>query len=391
MRTNKKASTTTEPLALYLPSVGSSGKFGFGGTERVAVTLAREFVEAGLAVDLLLNVTHPGSSAEVDQRVRIVDLKCRQRPWVAVFKLIAYRWRRRPSVVLSFMPGCNSLNVVSSWLGPRTSKAVISERSTRTIALESRKTVEGPILLHGLCRVTYPWASAIIGCSEGVAKNVRNAYPKMSEKVVGIPNPVEPSVHNATTVSHPWLGDPRIPCIIAIGRLHAVKDPLTLLLTVARIRQRREVRLLVFGDGPLRLQIEAEIKRLELQDAVQLLGQRSDVRSYLSQADLFLHTARWEGFGVVIAEALAEGVPVVSTDCAGPTEILDSGRFGRLVPIGDVDALAAAALQALDETRNPDRLRQRAATFAPDTIANEYLNVLYRAISGAEIHSGPLT
>lgn len=367
-----------QPLAIFLPGLGRDGLGG--GAERVAVTLAHEFVEAGHRVDLVLSVTHPSSSVEVDPRVRIIDLRCR-RLWTSLPRLVAYRWRERPRAILSMMPLANSLNVLSAWLGPPRSRAVLSERNMQSIALDAGFAAEGTRLLHPVCRLTYPRAAGIIGCSEGVAERVRAVYPSVAERTIGIPNPIAPAEPRTAEPPHEWLTDTSTPCLVAVGRLHVQKDPTTLLRTVARVRDSRPVRLLVLGDGPMRPEVERAITHLGLEDAVRLLGHRTDVRRHVAHADLMLHTARWEGFGLVLVEALAEGVPVVSTDCAsGPSEILDGGRYGRLAPVGDVESLATAVLATLDAPPDPATLVARAAEFSPPVIAARYLEAIERAI-----------
>lgn len=370
-------------IALFLPGLGAAGLGG--GAERVAVTLAREFVEAGHPVDLVLSVTHPSSLAEVDPRVRIVDLGCR-RLWTSLPRLVAYRWRERPAAVLSFMPLANSLNVVSAGLGPPGSHAILTEHNARSIALDPSFTAEGTRLLHPICKVTYPRAAAIIGCSEGVAVRVREVYPTAADRTLGIPNPVTPAATRAVGPPHPWLGDCSVPCLIAIGRLHEQKDPITLLRTVARVREARPVRLLILGDGPMRSEVEGAIVDLGLADDVRLLGHQTDVRAYLAHADLMLHTPRWEGFGLVLIEALAEGIPVVSTDCeSGPAEILQGGRYGRLAPVGDVASLARAVIETFDAPTDRAQLIARASEFSPPVIGRRYLEAIGRAINGEPI------
>jgi len=372
--------TTCSPIAIYLPGLGRNGLRG--GAERVAVTLAREFVEAGHRVDLVLSVTHPSSSVEVDPRVRIVDLRCR-RLWTSLPRLIAYRYRERPRAILSLMPLANSLNVLSAWLGPPGSRAVLSERNMESIALDADFSAEGTRLLHPICRLTYPRAAGIIACSEGVAERVRSVYPTVADRIIGILNPVAPAELRMEEPPHRWLGDREVPCLIAVGRLHEQKDLPTLLRTVARVREDRSVRLLILGDGPMRSDVEHAVAELGLTNDVCLLGHRTDVRRYLAHADLMLHTAQWEGFGLVIAEALAEGVPVVSTDCpSGPSEILAGGRYGRLAPVGDDEALARAVLATLDDRPDAALLVARAREFSPPVIAARYLDAIERAIRG---------
>jgi glycosyltransferase involved in cell wall biosynthesis len=365
------------PIAIHLPGIGRDGLGG--GAERVAVTLAGEFVRAGRPTDLVLSVVHPGSSREVPPGVRIIDLNSR-RLWTALPGLIAYRWRERPRVVLSLMPLANALNVLSAAVAPRGARAtVLSEQNARSIALDWRFDTEGTRLLHPVCRATYRRAGAVVGCSEGVAERVRVAYPSLGARVVGIPNPVEASMGRMEAPPHPWLGDPKTPCLVGLGRLHEQKDHLTFLRTLERVRQVRSVRALLIGEGPMRGAVEAEILRLGLEDHVRLLGYVPDPRRFLAWADLLLHTALWEGLPVVLLEALAEGVPVVSTDCpTGPREILDGGAFGYLAPTGDDEALASAVLAALEEPRDSSRLRARAEDFSPAVIARRYLDVIDR-------------
>jgi glycosyltransferase involved in cell wall biosynthesis len=102
----------------------------------------------------------------------------------------------------------------------------------------------------------------------------------------------------------------------------------------------------------------------------------------LSQASALVLSSRWEGFGLVLVEALACGCPVISTDCrSGPREILDGGRFGTLVPVGDPDALARAMEMRNSAGSDPSQLRKRAEAFRVESVAERYLEVLKRAAS----------
>jgi glycosyltransferase involved in cell wall biosynthesis len=112
-------------------------------------------------------------------------------------------------------------------------------------------------------------------------------------------------------------------------------------------------------------------------DRVIIAGFHPDPTPFYKTADLFVLSSDYEGFGNVIVEALACGTPVVSTDCpSGPGEILDSGRYGRLVPVGDAPALAGAMAAALDDTPDRDALIRRSDDFAPDVAARKYLDRL---------------
>ena len=133
-------------------------------------------------------------------------------------------------------------------------------------------------------------------------------------------------------------------------------------------------KLTILGEGVLRPDLEALIKILGISNRVSLPGFVLDPVPWFRTADLFVLSSSWEGLPTVMIEALECGVPVVSTDCpSGPAEILDNGRYGRLVPVGDATALAAAIQASLQELHDHDTLRRRAQDFAVPMIADQYL------------------
>ena len=135
--------------------------------------------------------------------------------------------------------------------------------------------------------------------------------------------------------------------------------------------------LCILGEGSERTALETQVHALGLEGRVLLPGYKSDPAPYYARADLFVLSSDHEGFGNVIVEALDHGVPVVSTDCpSGPREILQEGKYGTLVPVGDVDALAQAMLATLHAPHDPAALKARARDFAVDTIADQYLDHL---------------
>ena len=144
--------------------------------------------------------------------------------------------------------------------------------------------------------------------------------------------------------------------IVSIGRLTWQKGFDILLEAFAKIRGRHSSwDLKIFGDGPLRQDLEALRDRLGLADSVKLLGQVNDPMIHLHQADLFVMASRYEGFPIVLCQAMACGLPVIYTDCpTGPREIISNGIDGILVPNRDVDSLA----QALDHLISNEEQRK---------------------------------
>jgi glycosyltransferase involved in cell wall biosynthesis len=133
--------------------------------------------------------------------------------------------------------------------------------------------------------------------------------------------------------------------------------------------------LVILGEGPLRGRLLEQARELGVNERVYLPGFVSDPMRVLKNSSLFVLSSRWEGFGNVLVEALATGVPVVSTDCPGaPRSLLRGGALGHLVPVDEPDALARAITEALHSPRGTreDRL-ERARDFAAPVIARRYL------------------
>lgn len=172
--------------------------------------------------------------------------------------------------------------------------------------------------------------------------------------------------------------------IVSIGRLSVEKDQLTLVEAMARLPGGLNARLVLVGDGPLRARIEQAIKRLGLGARITLAGFDRDPFSWLLRAELAVCCSLFEGLGNAIIEALACGTPVVSTDCPfGPREILDGGRFGGLVPVGDPGALATAIQASLGHKPERKTLQARASNYTAGAAAMEF----ERIIAGLPMHS----
>ncbi len=162
----------------------------------------------------------------------------------------------------------------------------------------------------------------------------------------------------ATAQPHPPLPAP--PYVATVGRLDPIKGFDTLIRAHARAVQRLPHRLMILGGGPLEAELRQLTVELGVESSVLLAGHVANPHPHVAAANLFVLSSRSEANGsLALLEALAHGTPVVSTDCQfGPRDVLLEGRLGKLVPVDDIDALAAAITQHLED---PDELRDRAA------------------------------
>lgn len=226
-----------------------------------------------------------------------------------------------------------------------------------------------------LSRLVRSRTTRAIAVSQGVGRDLgARGFPASQIAVINNPLPTQLTPSRAT---YSWLAELAAmgdgPVIVTAGRLVPVKDHHTLIAAFAQLRARRPARLVIFGEGPLEAELRAQAIALGVDQSVLLPGYVNDPAACYGVADLFVLSSTSEGFGNVLIEAMAEGVPVVSTDAPhGPREILVDGRFGPLVPVGQAAALADAMEQVLDSPPAPQLLRDRAADFGIDLIADRY-------------------
>ncbi|MGE0371534.1 MAG: glycosyltransferase, partial [Gammaproteobacteria bacterium] len=177
---------------------------------------------------------------------------------------------------------------------------------------------------------------------------------------------------------HPWLEEAAgPPVILGMGRFTEQKDFATLIRAFARLRAGRACRLMLLGRGRLQAEYEALATRLGVTADIAFPGFAENPYSYLARARLFVLSSAWEGSPNALTEALALGVPVVSTDCpSGPRELLAAGRYGTLVPVADDAALARAMAATLDGPLPAAELRLAAADYTVEASARAYLTAL---------------
>jgi glycosyltransferase involved in cell wall biosynthesis len=172
--------------------------------------------------------------------------------------------------------------------------------------------------------------------------------------------------------------------LLAVGRLSPEKDFATLIQAAKLVRQQRPVRLIIIGEGPRRPELERLRQELELDHAVDMPGWMDNPFALMSRAALVVQSSTYEGLPTVLVEAMACGTPVVATRCSGGSvEILEDGRLGRLVPVGDPAALAAAIESSLQESPPVEALRRRAGDFTIERAVGAYRRILFGSPSGA--------
>ncbi len=362
----------TNKLAIYLPSLGG------GGAEKVMVTLANAFAGRGLQVDMVLAQAEGPYLEQVAGDVTIVNLDASGAA-ASLPGLVRYLRRERPCALLSALNYANVVALLARKLAGVATRVVVSERS---VISEEAMIYRGMThkVVYLLVRLFYPWADGIITVSHSAAHSLSHFAAIPLSAITPIYNPfhLEEMQHLAAQpLSHPWFAPGEPPVVLSAGRLSQQKDQHSLISAFARVRTSRRIRLMLLGEGRLRSALENHARTLGLSDDdIAMPGFVENPFPYMRRAALFALTSRLEGLPGVLVQAMACGTPVVATDCPGGSrEILEDGRWGRLVPVGDVETLAAAIEATLDEPVHPNGL-QRVRDFSAEQAVDAYLDVL---------------
>lgn len=363
--------TRTQSLAIYLPDLSG------GGAERLHLSLAPLFLQAGLDVTLLLDQRKGALAAQVPEGIRVVELGA-ERQIKAVFKLARYLRNNRPDVLISNMEHMNVMAVLARAMAHVPTRVFVTQHNA--FSEQVKKPSIKFRVLPRLYRLVLPFADKIVAVSSGVADDLSKYSGLNRDRMTVIYNGVvSGDFEERATVTAPtnrWH-DLGLPIITGMGRFVQQKDFPSLLQAFAKVISQLDARLLILGDGPMRKELEEMATTLGIAEKVAMPGFIDNPLPEIKNTSVFVLTSRFEGFGNVIAEALACGTPVVSTNCPhGPAEILMNGQYGKLVPVGDVDALAEAIITKIKTSEDRDLLKRRGNVFSTANCAKKYLDLM---------------
>ena len=346
-----------------------------GGAERAIVSLAGSVAKRGLVVDLVVGDANSDYRQEVSADVRVDDFATRSH--LRVFRRLASYLRKcNPRAVMSALDASNILLVAAAKVARYRGRTVISQRAVVDASLEELDPTRR-LATAWLQRVCFPRADALISNSHAAASELNARFRISPQKITTIHNALDIGRISALAQEPlPHRARPGIPLIVSVGSLTKRKDMATLIRAFALVRQQKEADLAIVGKGGEEKNIKGLVSDLGLSACVRLPGFDVNPYRWIEAASVVVSASTAEGFPNVVAEALALDRSIVATDCPGDTaEVLQHGKWGRLVPVGDAARMAAAILAALHDRRRADG-RLRAADFAPEKVTSAYLNVL---------------
>lgn len=371
-------------LLFVLPSLGG------GGAERASVDLLRGIDRQRFDITLALFARSGRFLQELPDDILLYDLRGRQSYDVRlIWRLAGVLRRERPDVIFSVLRYTNLITLLACRLSGTRAGVVVNEQNppSAEFALFGGGRVKAWFL-----RRLYPGADQVTAISTGIARELVSTYDLPPDKVQVIPNPVDllrVKTLAAARVEHPWFSaQAGLPVLVAAGRLHPQKGFAHLLRAFSAVRRVLPCKLVILGEGPLRAELEGLVASLGLADDVALPGFQENPYNYIAHADVFVLSSLFEGFGNVLVDALALGVPVISTRCpVGPEDIIADGVTGVFVPPADEGALAQAILRVLQDGELRRELSAngplRAADFAIERIVPQY-EALFERLSSPQ-------
>jgi glycosyltransferase involved in cell wall biosynthesis len=349
-----------------------------GGAERVMLNLAKGFADAGHHVQLVLVRCSGEYVDDIPANVELVPLNA-GRTIRSINVLAKYLRAQQPDAVISALAHVNIAAIISRSLANKPMTVIVTEHVHVSI---DRKNATQPLVkaAYWLIPLIYRLADHIVAVSKGAATDLARVLRVDTKRVRTIYNPVEVDhivASSSPMPDHRWFGTTRHKVLLGVGRLVDAKDFPTLVHALEILRRRDDWKLVILGEGPGREQLESQIRTAGLAEHVDLAGFRHDAASFMAHATVFALSSRWEALPTVLIETLACGVPIVATDCpSGPAEILEAGKYGMLVPVGDAVALADAIERQASQPCDKSANLKRAYSFSTKVAVEQYLRLI---------------
>lgn len=353
-----------------------------GGAERAIISLAGEIAKRDINVDLVVGDASSRYRSEVPPDVNLIDFETRSK-WGVFIKLLDYLKTGRPSAIMSALDPANVILVLAANIAFYRGRVVVSQRAVIDASLDELRPGRR-FIMNSLLKFCFPHADKVVSNSFAASAEVVERWNVSPSKLATIQNSIDleriQSLANEPIKDFKGV-DSSVPLVVAVGSLSERKDFGTLIRAFALVSAQRDVQLLILGEGSQRPMLESIARELEVTNKVHLLGFDQNPYKWIKMSSVFVSSSTGEGFPNVLAEALSLGRQIVATDCPGDTSrLLEKGKLGRLVPVGDYSAMATEIMAAMDFP--PSSIgTARAADFSPSRNADEYVRILMHAES----------
>lgn len=358
----------------------------WGGSERVLVNLLNGLDRKRFSITLVLYEKVFDYAIPENINLKLLDIYTGRNFIVLaksfilkIINLTKLIRQNKPDVIFSLLSTTNVTVILAKLLSRVNCRLIVSEH---THPSENLKNEPYGFITKFLIRKFYQKADKIIAVSSGIKEDLITNFNVPEKKIAIIYNPID--INNIRMLSeehvdHPWFQE-KLPIIVSVGRLTRQKGFPYLFKAFSILRKSFNCRLLIVGDGEEKQDLIKLSEDSGYKEDIEFLGFQKNPFKYMARSSIFVLSSIFEGFGNVIVEAMALGLPVISTDCpSGPSEIIENGKSGLLVPMRDEYALAESILKVLTNNELREKLiegaRKRAETFTPDKVIKDYTGV----------------
>lgn len=334
------------------------------GAQYVTALMIRGFIAKGYEVDLIVSKMHdcllkgnnnkPFEIPTQTNTIVLKNTKARNNIW----EIRKYIIHSDTNAIIAMSPNYMwALAIASIGVSKKTKLSYVEHSSF--IAVKKKKN---PIDISSLFNIVKnkfikSQYSVIMAVSSGTAKAVEESLNLKHNSVVTVYNPVIDDIYNKKLESptqHPWLKNKTIPTIVSAGAHCDFKRHFILFESIRLVNQITPVRLVLFGKGYLTDKYLQWIKENKMTDFINIANHTDNLPAEIKSADAFVISSEVESFSIVLVEAMAAGVPIISTNCNyGPPELLNNGEYGKLVPINDSKAMAEAIISHIRKPIKP--------------------------------------
>ena len=350
-----------------------------GGTEKVMVNLANYLASNGFQVTILMVASNRYLEKELSSNIQIVSFS-KQRIIESFIPLLKYIKKNKINTFIANVWPLTVLTIAAGiFIRGFNKKVLLVEHchlGREFSAFSSMFKFLQKISIMFLYRKSFK----VIAVSEGVGSDLVDSknVPAASVNVIQNPVAIEHNLNSTeSTIISQWVAF-RGAKLISVGNLKVQKNYPYLLRILAHLKSCNfHFKQLIVGEGPERKRLEELIVALDLTEEVILAGTRDSPIEHIKKADLFILSSRFEGFGLVIVEALAAGTTVVSTDCeSGPAEILKDGKLGYLAPIDDVEKFSEILMHAYQNQMPSNLLIDRSQDYSINLVGPKYIDLI---------------
>lgn len=357
-------------ISIVLPSLVG------GGAERLAIYLAHDWVERGFTVEMALMQNEGELIKLLSPDISIINLNS-VRIRNSIKALSNYIKQSKPDIIWVGMWPLTSASIIA-WLMARKQGSIYLIDHNHLSKSVIKELGIKPFILKSFIKLSYPFANGIMAVSNGVKADLCKLGGLNDKRVRVIYNPAATGIPDSIKINEEskknlW-GDSFDYHILSVGSLTPQKNYHLLIKAFSKISKKLNAKLVILGEGKLRPSLQSLILELGLKDKVLLAGFADNPYPWYLTADVYVLSSDWEGLPTVLIEALESGLPIVSTDCeSGPKEILENGRYGKLVPMNDINAMSNAITISLTEYHDKEFLMRRARDFSIENISKQYL------------------